>query len=369
MSPGLPKLGAESHWLLSAEEFVECVAFSHSQSAVGRPHSVYIGCVNGVVYRYSLDKPQGESALTAPVEEYASESIRDTKIHTLLTSSSGALYAGADNGTIVEWKDGRERVFLHVKEGVRRAGGGAKVLALCEDGGFIFSGSSDGSAMQWDLESGEMVRHFQGGHLRQINVVKAKKGFLFTGSVDTKLLRWDIEKGEILNEYTGHARDVTDIALNEDCTKLFSVSRDSTARCFEVSTEKEILVVEASSIAAARIVGLSGSKFFTGSTDGSVRRFDVLSGVAEVLLDCLGTRGGGGASNIPRCIHISQDQDRVYIGCINLTSKKDCVVKEYLADDVSVAASRNRTPGRSYTPSARGAYTPPRNLTPSQLKF
>jgi len=402
MSPGLPKVPPGEQWSFQSSDVVEAIAFTEEKrDADGRPIGIYLGGDAGKLVRYHLSDVEEGGLVSNPARVYTCEHLVGKKINTI-HAAHGRVWAGGDAGEIIEWDaaTGALRLrYQHVEDRtgwstVRRRTMPAKVMCLCTDSAEgLFSGSSDGSIMQWSRTSGEKVMSFLDAHQRrQVNAVCVHGGRLFSAGVDSKLLHeggeretaaaaaaggssqqqqagttpsvieWEVATGKAVQQYLGHGRDVMDVCLSGDGSRVYSVSRDTTARCYDTTTGDELLVIEASPIASARTVAVVGNQLFTGSTDGAVRRFDAQSGSLQALLDCLRAPGSApgsmGTAGSPRCI--AAGGDKVWIACTNNNNKKGSLVNEHPVDAKSLSDNQSRTPGT--TPSRDRYTTPTGNL-------
>ena len=117
-------------------------------------------------------------------------------------------------------------------------------MCLCSDETSLYSGSSDGSVIQWDRLNAEKKMSFLDAHQRrQVNAICVHHGRLFSAGVDSKLLHegseaagsqqpttpsiieWEVSTGKAVQQYLGHGRDVMDLCLAGDGSRIYSVSR------------------------------------------------------------------------------------------------------------------------------------------------
>lgn len=92
------------------------------------------------------------------------------------------------------------------------------------------SGSLDGSARIWSVESGTCLRILT-DHEKGITSISAIDEVTFlTGSKDNTVKAWDVPRGACLRTYTGHRAHVTSISVTEDETTFVTSSADQTIK-------------------------------------------------------------------------------------------------------------------------------------------
>jgi WD40 repeat protein len=100
----------------------------------------------------------------------------------------------------------------------------AAVEALCfsRDGKYLFSGSNDFTAMQFDAATGNSINIFS-GHTANITAitVDAANKYLFTGSDDGTIKIWDLTQSGTLFKTISVGSSVHSMALSNDGKSLF----------------------------------------------------------------------------------------------------------------------------------------------------
>jgi WD40 repeat protein len=116
------------------------------------------------------------------------------------------------------------------------------------DGKSAFSSSFDQTIIQWDVETGEIIRIFGKddpateeiieGHaagVLGVNVLSDGKRFL-SHSWDNSIILWDVESGEIIHKYLGHSNWLWNIAISPDEKTFVSASADSTMILWDIES-------------------------------------------------------------------------------------------------------------------------------------
>ncbi|XP_040293475.1 CMT1A duplicated region transcript 1 protein [Bufo bufo] len=78
--------------------------------------------------------------------------------------------------------------------------GSIRVVRLCEERGFVFSGGFDLSIRQWDLHSGVCLRIYH-GHMKTITCLDVQDDVLVSGAKDGLVKVWDITTGKCLRTF------------------------------------------------------------------------------------------------------------------------------------------------------------------------
>ncbi|KAM8945695.1 LOW QUALITY PROTEIN: F-box and WD repeat domain containing protein 10B-like [Pelodytes ibericus] len=91
--------------------------------------------------------------------------------------------------------------------------GSIQVVHLCEERGFVFSGSFDASIRQWNLQSGVCMRIYR-GHMKTIKCLDVHDNFLVSGSKDSHVKVWNISSGKCLRTFK-HKDAISSVKLKE----------------------------------------------------------------------------------------------------------------------------------------------------------
>ncbi|EHA98352.1 WD repeat-containing protein 86 [Heterocephalus glaber] len=124
------------------------------------------------------------------------------------------------------------------------------------------------------------------GHESYVTFCQLEDGAAFTCSADCTIRRWDLHTGQCVQVYQGHTSIVNRILVANN--QLFSSSYDRTARVWsvdkgQVSREFRghrncVLTLAYSAPWDAPLLDELGRTAFTGSTDATIRAWDILSG-------------------------------------------------------------------------------------------
>ena len=164
-------------------------------------------------------------------------------------------------------------------------------VAFSADGKLLATAAGDetrvtrpGIAKLWDIESGKLVRDFEGMTKVATSVAFAEKGTrLIVGSADEKAYVFEIETGKPLGFFGGHARPVTSIAMSLDGQIAITGSGGRAKGKNELKlwriADGDVLATadEHEAKIAALALSPDGKTVATASYDNSVRLWDVSS--------------------------------------------------------------------------------------------
>ena len=120
------------------------------------------------------------------------------------------------------------------------AGHGGAILSVAVAVPGLITGSADGSAKLWSLDTGLCLRTFT-GHLNGVTAVAAfDEGAVLTGSFDCTVKLWDAGTGSCLRTYDNHDRHVTAVSACGNSSTFVTTSYDKTAKLWTATSTKNI---------------------------------------------------------------------------------------------------------------------------------
>ena len=116
------------------------------------------------------------------------------------------------------------------------------MIDLLPNGEQFVSASASGTINLWDIESGAVVRAFE-GHSAQVNGlhISADGKWLASaagsfGGEDMTVRLWDIESGEQLSVFEGHTALVNNARISPDLSYIISTSWDDSVRMWDIES-------------------------------------------------------------------------------------------------------------------------------------
>lgn len=113
-------------------------------------------------------------------------------------------------------------------------------IYICSTGNIFALGMKKNTLTVWDVEMDQTIATCKAHEKRVYEAVFAPKGSVWaSGDTDGKVCVWKREGKEIV--LAGHTDSIVGMAFSPDEKRLASVSRDQTARVWDVSSGKEII--------------------------------------------------------------------------------------------------------------------------------
>jgi WD40 repeat protein len=189
-------------------------------------------------------------------------------------------------------------------------------VSYSHDGERIVSGSWDNTIKEWKVRTGECIRTYEGHSGQVFSVSYSYDGErIVSGSLDNKIKEWDAGTGECIKTYEEHFIEVISVSYSPDGTKILSGSWDNTIKEWDVTSGECIKTYEGHSDAIPSIsYSPDGTKILSGSWDNTIKEWDVTSG------ECIKTYEGH-SDAIPS-ISYSPDGTKILSGSWDNTIKE-----------------------------------------------
>ena len=183
-------------------------------------------------------------------------------------------------------------------------------LAFSPNGKVLASGCGGGQVLLWDVESGNKILAPTTDMLRVTSLAFSADGTMLaaaghlTASAadgatpsagqsrrDRAVKLYEVSTGRELRTFTGHAADVTSVALSPDGGVLATGSEDRTVKLWETATGREQRTLRLHSRSVTCVAfSPDGQVLASGAEDGTVRVWDVASGAELGTVDASGLR-------------------------------------------------------------------------------
>ncbi|KAL3282784.1 hypothetical protein HHI36_005951 [Cryptolaemus montrouzieri] len=143
-------------------------------------------------------------------------------------NSDGTLLAVAPTSQLILLNDGRVIGNLH-----SNTNKDVEAILMSSEIGVLVTGALSGELCVWDLGK-HMLRH-QARIESSVTVIKwGRDGKVFVGATDGAIYLCDVRSGTLLNTFTGHKKDILDIAIPKSGQYILSSSDDCTVKIFDV---------------------------------------------------------------------------------------------------------------------------------------
>jgi WD40 repeat protein len=154
----------------------------------------------------------------------------------------------------------------------------------------LTSSATDLVAILWDVATGRQVRRFEGPS-PLLNVAFGPREFtVLAASWDGSVVVWDIETGEILRSYKGHEAPVWGLDVSRDGRFVVSGSEDGVVILWDYETGQELRRADAHTGAAIDVAFHPDSRsVFSIGWDGALIEWQNLDPSLEELLEWIET--------------------------------------------------------------------------------
>jgi WD40 repeat protein len=303
------KLTATSPQLLLAD---------YSRFGHGRAHDVVRRTLDLITSMLARDPSQLEAQLLGRLGEWD-----DAGIATLLRHLRGAMSSALlvpqrptfrSPGASLRCLEGHGMVYTIAVLDARRVFTGShdNTLRLCDvetgevlrrfqghedtvyasavlDAGRLISGSGDKTVRLWEIETGQELCCLQGHNAAVWAVAVIDERHIVSGSADMTLRLWDVTTGRELRRFTGHLGGITTLAV-VDPRRLVSGSgdksflpgdsraRDRILRLWDLETGQELRRFEGHDGGINAVAVLNGRWIISASQDTTLRLWDVETG-------------------------------------------------------------------------------------------
>lgn len=217
-----------------------------------------------------LDRPRPKTPdhATSPLAEHGGGDIPPS-----LLALVGADQALVPPDLVAVLGDGRLNLTGQRLGAMETSPDGRWLVVSCGGRGFLF-----------DAKTGELMRQLpvSVNHVSQLTFSADSK--LLASAGDTTAQLWEVETGKLLQTFHGHARNVVTAIVGPENKTVISGSTDFSVRVWDVATGKQLLLLPHADKVHAVAVSPDGKWLVTGCDDSGVRVFEFGSGQLHKVL-------------------------------------------------------------------------------------
>jgi WD40 repeat protein/transcriptional regulator with XRE-family HTH domain len=247
----------------------------------GDPQTAALLSVRALQSDYSA---QADAALTAALSRLSNRQIFAGYMGLIYSVSFSPDGKYALTGS----QDGKARLWDvdsgHVVRDFAGHKGGVAAVAYSPDGRYVLSGGNDGMALLWEVGTGRQVGLFAGdgggGGITSVAFAPDGRSGL-RADADRTARQWDLKTGQELRTFRGHTDLVSDATFSSDGQFVLTASFDKTARVWDAASGTLLRTftedTEAGRLTSA-VFSPDGETVLTGSMDRTARLWDVSTG-------------------------------------------------------------------------------------------
>ena len=187
-----------------------------------------------------------------------------------VATSEKFIAAGSASGKVKVW-DAATKKLTWTLGGI---GAGLVDMAFSRDGKFLVTGAGP-VAQVWDMATGKLVktRKVQGGSVTAVAFDATGKVLLAGGAGrEIQLWQWQDAGDAILLRMTGHAGQITTLAVSGDGRRIVSGATDKTLRIWDAATGVEIMTMAGHTRhVTSAVFGANDAQIVSAGLDKTVR--------------------------------------------------------------------------------------------------
>lgn len=166
-----------------------------------------------------------------------------------------------------------------------------EAVAISPDGKHILSGGVNRALRLWDVNGGPPLKVLRDPGMEIIRGIvflpDSRRAIVGGGGVikggnesdgaDFKLRMWDVETGKVVKTFEGHTAKVYGLGLSENGKTLVSAGNDKVVRVWDVDQGKEVHAFKGHKTGLWSLaISKNGRRILSGDDDGEVRVWDLL---------------------------------------------------------------------------------------------
>ncbi|MEO8426905.1 MAG: c-type cytochrome domain-containing protein [Verrucomicrobiota bacterium] len=203
-------------------------------------------------------------------------------VHSLAFNPEGSLLASGGYREVKIWRFSKDNQQLAFPFAARKT---VQTVAVSPNGRWLATGGDDSLVTLWDLRTGNKLKTF-GGHRGAISALRFSPdgGRLLSGSRDKSIRVWDLAWGKLFARIQTLAA-VNTVTWLENGKEIAAGGEDQVIRIWQLPDsagqqpmlEKE-LTGHQGAVTSLEPIPTAGKQLLSGSTDGTIRQWNVADG-------------------------------------------------------------------------------------------
>jgi WD40 repeat protein/DNA-binding CsgD family transcriptional regulator len=192
------------------------------------------GSVDSIPRLWVVEDETEPRVFTQPLDTVHANTVRAA----ILLPDASHIISVLSNGMVRTWD---VLTYQKVKEVRAESSGFVTDAAISTERNLVLTGNDGGIARLWHLETGELIRQYE-GHSGAITSVAfaASTDFFITGSSDNIAVLWAVDSNSPIIHFEGHIAPITDVSISPDNRFIATASEDGLAILWDAETGAEI---------------------------------------------------------------------------------------------------------------------------------
>ena len=166
----------------------------------------------------------------------------------------------------------------------------ANLVTFTSDGKYVLSTSEDTRLIQWDAETGQVVRVMEDpnkAELRGVAVIPGDR-FVLAGGAAGVIAKWDLTTGQVVDQLRGHRGTVYYVGMSSDGTRAISGGGDNSVIVWDLEKNIPQIVLRGhGGYIRQAVFSKDGKHALSASQDRTIRLWDLANGAEALRLNSI----------------------------------------------------------------------------------